>query len=151
MNIKKVTTIPYFPLPVRASAGAAAYDLHAAIDEPVTLLPGRQAMIPTGYAWEIPAGKVGLLLPRSGLGVQGVVLGNLVGVIDCDFRAEIMACIWNRSAAEWNDWSEAITIKRGQRLCQLLIVDAYTDTLELVEELTETERGAGGFGSTGTN
>lgn len=151
MKIKKVTTIPDFPLPARASAGAAAYDLHAAITEQVRLMPGRQTKIGTGYAWQIPAGKVGLLLPRSSKGVEGAVLANICGVIDSDYTGEVKAVIWNRLPDIVKPLWNAVTINPGERFCQLLIVDAYADTLELVEELTETERGAGGFGSTGTN
>lgn len=180
MKLKRVTTIPDFPLPVRASAGAAAYDLHAAITEQVRLMPGQQMMISTGYAWEIPRGKVGLLLPRSSKGAEGAVLANICGVIDADYRGEVKAMIWNRLPgydlraerhngqhigvllpvpAPTNPFgglytggvTNVVTINPGERFCQLLIVDAYTDTLELVNELAETERGAGGFGSTGTN
>lgn len=159
MRIQRLTTIPDFPLPVRSTAFAGAWDLHAAIPHPITLAPGEQAMIGTGYAWEIPPGKVGLLLPRSGKGSkEGAVLGNLVGLIDADYRGEVTACIWNRSkermnVAEDGSLHEAVqtplVIQPGERFCQLLIVQSYIDELELVDQLSKTARGDGGFGSTG--
>lgn len=157
MRIQRLTTIPDFPLPVRSTAFAGAWDLHAAIPHPITLAPGEQAMIGTGYAWEIPPGKVGLLLPRSGKGSkEGAVLGNLVGLIDADYRGEVTACIWNRNPPAVIERfgivvpnSQPLTIQPGERFCQLLIVQSYIDELELVEKLSATARGDGGFGSTG--
>lgn len=158
MRIQRLTTIPDFPLPVRSTALAGAWDLHAAIPHTITLAPGEQAMIGTGYAWEIPPGKVGLLLPRSGKGArEGAVLGNLVGLIDADYRGEVTACIWNRNPPAVIERfgivvpnSQPLTIQPGERFCQLLIVQSYIDELELVEKLSATARGAGGFGHTGS-
>lgn len=158
MRIQRLTTNPDFPLPVRSTAFAGAWDLHAAIPHPITLAPGEQAMIGTGYAWEIPPGKVGLLLPRSGKGArEGAVLGNLVGLIDSDYRGEVTACIWNRNQAAAQTGGlltprngGELTIQPGERFCQLLIVQSYIDELELVEKLSATARGAGGFGHTGS-
>jgi dUTP pyrophosphatase len=144
MKVKRITNIADFPLPVRSTELAAAWDLHAAIDEPVEVMPGQTHLIGTGYAWEIPGGKVGLLMPRSGLGHKhGIILGNGTGVIDPDYKGEIKASIWNRSRT-------VHVINPLERICQLLIVHTYIDRLELVDELSASDRGNGGFGSTGT-
>lgn len=159
MRIQRLTDIPGFPLPLRSTEFAGAYDLHAAITEPVTIWPGDQCLIGTGYAWEIPVGKVGLLLPRSGKGTrEGAVLSNLVGLIDPDYRGEVKASIWNRNQPGFEVYEdgslgevleEPLVIEPGERFCQLLIVQSYIADLELVDQLSETARGNGGFGSTG--
>lgn len=132
------------PFPFYASAGAAAMDLHACIDAPVTLAPGARAGLPTGIAIALPsADYVALVFARSGLGVKhGVTLSNGVGVIDSDYRGEISVGLVNLSDAPY-------TIAPGDRIAQLAVMPVVQARLERVEELDETQRGAGGFGSTG--
>ena len=132
------------PLPQFATPGSAAMDLQACIDQPVTLAPGGRAVIPTGLAMALPsADYVALLFARSGLGVKkGVCLSNGVGVIDSDYRGEIMVALHNHG-------SSARSIKPGQRIAQLLITPVLTPPYEEAVELSDTARDAGGFGSTG--
>ena len=133
-----------FPLPAYATAGAAAMDLCACMEEPVTLAPGGRQGIPTGIAIALPsADYVALVFARSGLGIKhGVVPGNCVGVIDSDYRGEIMVGLYNSGESEY-------TVQPGDRIAQLMVLPILRPTLTVVEELDETERGAGGFGSTG--
>lgn len=139
-----MTDIPDFPLPKRATDGSAGLDLHAAICHEVRIPAGRTEMIPTGYAWDIPHGWVGLLFPRSGKAArEGMGLANAVGVVDSDYRAEIVAAVTNRTLYE------DLVIKPSERFCQLLIVPVSMADVCLVESLSETVRGGGGFGSTG--
>ena len=132
------------PFPYYASAGAAAMDLHACIDEPVLLKAGERCTVPTGIAIALPdAGYVALVFARSGLGIKkGICLSNGVGVIDSDYRGEIAVGLLNTSAQDYR-------IQPGERVAQLAVVPVVQAELELVDELDETERGAGGFGSTG--
>lgn len=131
------------PLPYYATEGAAAVDLHACIDEAVTLPPGGRALLPTGLAAAIPAGHVGLLAVRSSMGIRhGVTLSNGVGVIDSDYRGEIIVALTNLSDTDY-------TIQPGDRVAQLVIMPVTQADISVVDELDETERGAGGFGSTG--
>ena len=132
------------PFPFYASAGAAAMDLHACIDAPVTLAPGARAGLPTGIAIALPsADYVALVFARSGLGVKhGVTLSNGVGVIDSDYRGEISVGLVNLSDGPY-------TIAPGDRIAQLAVMPVVQARLERVEELDETQRGASGFGSTG--
>ena len=131
------------PAPERGSKGAAGLDLHASLDAAVTLLPGERALVPCGLAVEIPHGHVGLIFGRSGLGMKyGVTLANSVGVIDEDYRGELKAAVINHGA-------EAYTIEPGDRICQLVLVPYSAAELTEVEALEDTERGAGGYGSTG--
>ena len=133
-----------FPLPAYATAGAAAMDLCACMEEPVTLAPGGRQGIPTGIAIALPsADYVALVFARSGLGIKhGVVPGNCVGVIDSDYRGEIMVGLYNSGESEY-------TVQPGDRIAQLMVTPVVQADVELVDKLDETERGAGGFGSTG--
>ena len=131
------------PLPYYATEGAAAVDLHACIDEAVTLPPGGRALLPTGLAAAIPAGHVGLLAVRSSMGIRhGVTLSNGVGVIDSDYRGQVHVGLHNLSG-------EPYTVQPGDRVAQLLVVPVAAPEIEVVDALPDTVRGAGGFGSTG--
>jgi dUTP pyrophosphatase len=132
-------------LPQYASAGAAGLDLRACIDEPLVLKPGDSALVPSGIAIHLAdRGLAALVLPRSGLGHKhGIVLGNLVGLIDSDYQGQIMVSAWNRSR-------EPYALQPLERIAQLVIVPVLQVALNIVEAFTESERGAGGFGSTGT-
>jgi dUTP pyrophosphatase len=132
------------PLPVQATDGSAGMDLRAALDEPLTLAPGESALVPSGMAIHIgdPA-WCALIVPRSGLGHKhGLVMGNLVGVIDADYQGPLMISCWNRGNA-------AYTIAPGDRIAQLLLVPVGRPRLNVVDSFTPTQRGEGGFGSTG--
>lgn len=133
------------PFPYYASPGAAAMDLHACLDEAVTLAPGQRAMIPTGIAIALPdPGYVALVFARSGLGIKkGINLSNGVGVIDSDYRGEISVGLFNSSQT-------AYTVRPGERIAQLAVMPVVRAEIEPADTLDETERGAGGFGSTGT-
>jgi dUTP pyrophosphatase len=130
--------------PHYASAGAAGLDLRACIDAPSQLLPGQTKLIPTGMAIHLDdPGLAALVLPRSGLGHKhGIVLGNLVGLIDSDYQGEIMVSAWNRGA-------QAFVIEPLERVAQLVIVPVWQVSFNIVDEFTPSARGAGGFGSTG--
>lgn len=132
------------PLPKFATPGSAAMDLLACIDGPVTLAPGGRQVVPTGIAIALPsADYVALVFARSGLGIkQGVCLSNGVGVIDSDYRGEIAVGLVNLSDAPY-------TVQPGDRIAQLMVTPVVQPRVHLVTELDETERGAGGFGSTG--
>ncbi len=134
------------PLPTYATSGSAGMDLRACITLPVTVTPGEATLIPTGVAIFIEdPGLAAVILPRSGLGhKQGVVLGNLVGLIDSDYQGELMISVWNRS-------SQPFTIEQGDRIAQLVVVPVVQAELQLVQEFTASDRGTGGFGSSGTN
>ena len=131
-------------IPFYASKGAAAADLYAVIDSPVTLEPGEGASIPTGIAIQLPdASKVALVFARSGLASKhGIALSNSVGVIDSDYRGELCVLLRNFS-------NKPYTIENGERIAQLMITDCSQCSFTVVEQLDETERGEGGFGSTG--
>lgn len=137
-------------LPRYQSDLAAAWDLHACLDDPLTLAPGDPAaLVPSGIALLMGhSGLAALILPRSGLGhKRGLVLGNLVGLIDADYTAEIMISVWNRNAPE----AEEVTINPGDRIAQLMFVPVVRPQVNVVGDFTkDTARGAGGFGSTGT-
>lgn len=131
------------PLPYYATAGAAALDLHACLDEPITIPPGGQAMVPTGIAAAIPTGYVGILAVRSSMGVRhGLTLTNGIGVIDSDYRGPLGVALYNLSQTPY-------TIQSGDRIAQLMVVPVIREKIEVVEELPPTQRGEGGFGSTG--
>ncbi len=142
MNLKKLD--PTAVLPIYASAGAAGADLCALPSEPpVTILPGETAFLRTGLAVAIPEGYVGLIFARSSLGTKrGLAPANKVGVIDSDYRGEIRVVLYNHGTA-------AQTIQPGDRIAQLLIMPVVTAAFSEVEDLDDTARGAGGFGSTG--
>lgn len=132
------------PLPQAATSGSAGMDLRAALNAPLTLLPGDTALVPSGIAIHIAdPGWCGLIVPRSGLGHKhGLVMGNLVGVIDADYQGPLMISCWNRGA-------EPYTIAIGDRIAQLLLVPVAQARLRLVAEFAASARGVGGFGSTG--
>ena len=132
------------PLPQFATPGSAAMDLRACIDRPVTIRAGERTVVPTGFAMALPsADYVALLFARSGLGIRkGVCLSNGVGVIDSDYRGEIGVGLVNLS-------QEAYTVQPGDRIAQLMVVPVERPTVSLVEDLDDTSRGSGGFGSTG--
>ena len=132
------------PAPFYASAGAAAMDLHACIDEAVTIPAGGRQVIPTGIAIALPsADYVALIFARSGLGIKhGIAPANCVGVIDSDYRGEIMVGLHNASDTDY-------TIQPADRIAQMMITPVVQAQVELADELDDTDRGAGGFGSTG--
>ena len=131
------------PLPFYATEGAAAMDLHACLEAPLTLPVGERTIVPTGLAVAIPAGYVGILAVRSSMGIKrGVTLANGIGVIDSDYRGEVGVGLVNIG-------SDAYTILPGDRIAQLMVIPVAQPALELVEELPATDRGEGGFGSTG--
>ena len=148
MNLKVKALSPKIgkeiPATFYASAGAAAMDLHACVDEPVTIPAGGRAVIPTGIAIALPSAQyVALVFARSGLGIKhGVAPANCVGVIDSDYRGEIMVGLQNSGESDY-------TIQPADRIAQLMITPVVQAQVELVEELDDTDRGAGGFGSTG--
>ena len=131
-------------MPAYATAGSAGLDLRAMLDEPLTLAPGETKLIKTGLAIHLAdPGYAALILPRSGLGHKhGIVLGNLVGLIDSDYQGELMVSTWNRG-------QEAFTIEPFERIAQLVIVPVVQMQMNIVEDFEASDRGAGGFGSTG--
>lgn len=133
-----------FPLPAYATDGSAGLDLRACLTAPLELAPGRTELLPTGLAiWVEDPALAAVILPRSGLGHKhGIVLGNLVGLIDSDYQGQLMVSCWNRSTSPY-------TIQPGERIAQLVIVPVVQVELEVVKEFTATDRGAGGFGSSG--
>ncbi|MCP5151376.1 MAG: dUTP diphosphatase [Ectothiorhodospiraceae bacterium] len=132
------------PLPAHATEGAAGVDLRACLDAPVELHPGETALVPTGLAVHIgDPGLAAVLLPRSGLGHRhGIVLGNLVGLIDSDYQGEVMVSCWNRG-------DTTFTIAPGERIAQMVFVPVEQVEFELVDSFTPSGRGEGGFGHTG--
>ena len=133
-----------FPLPNYATIGSAGLDLRACLSEPLTLSPGSTELIPTGLAIHIADKQyAATILPRSGLGHKhGIVLGNLVGLIDSDYQGEIMISCWNRG-------QKSFTINPGDRIAQMIIVPVAQVEFEIVDEFSESDRGTGGFGSSG--
>ena len=133
-----------FPLPQYATPGSAGMDLRACLQQPLTLTPGDTALVPSGIAIHIAdAGYAALLLPRSGLGHKhGIVLGNLVGLIDSDYQGEVLVSCWNRGR-------DAFTVQPGERIAQLVLVPVMQARFQVVEEFEESWRGAGGFGHSG--
>ena len=130
-------------LPTYGSAEAAGADLYACLDADVVIEPGQSAFIPTGLSMEIPKGCAGLIYARSGLACKrGLAPANKVGVIDSDYRGEFLVVLYNHSA-------ETQTVSNGERVAQLVITPVLTPSYTEVSELTETDRAAGGFGSTG--
>jgi dUTP pyrophosphatase len=132
------------PLPAYATDGAAGLDLRAVLDAPLTLEPGASTLIKTGLAIHIgDPNLAAVILPRSGLGHKhGIVLGNLVGLIDSDYQGELMVSCWNRG-------QKAFTIEPGERIAQLVLVPVVQAAFEIVDSFDASARGAGGFGSTG--
>lgn len=135
-----------WPLPTYATTGSAGLDLRAMLDAPLTLEPGQTTLLPSGMAIHIAdPGLAAMVLPRSGLGHKhGIVLGNLVGLIDSDYQGELMVSCWNRG-------QQAFTIEPGERIAQLVLVPVVQAQLEIVSEFDDSQRGAGGFGHTGSH
>jgi dUTP pyrophosphatase len=133
-----------WPLPAYATEGSAGLDLRACLAAPLVLAAGRAELVPTGLAIHLDdPGLAAVLLPRSGLGHKhGIVLGNLVGLIDSDYQGQVMVSAWNRGATSF-------TIEPGERIAQLVVVPVVQVRLEVVAEFAASERGAGGFGSSG--
>jgi dUTP pyrophosphatase len=133
-----------FPLPQHATEGSAGMDLRACIGAPLTLTPGASELVATGISIYIADPTLAaVLLPRSGLGHKnGIVLGNLVGLIDSDYQGPLMVSVWNRGAA-------AFTVNPGDRIAQMVFVPVVQVGFEIVEEFSSTARGTGGFGSSG--
>ena len=132
------------PLPELATDGSAGMDLRACIDTTLSLKPGAVELIPTGFAIYIADPRyAGMILPRSGLGHKhGIVLGNLVGLIDSDYQGQLYVSCWNRSGTVYK-------IEAGDRIAQLVVVPVERPAFDIVEEFTKTDRGDGGFGSSG--
>ena len=132
------------PLPAHATAGSAGLDLRACIGAALELAPGDCKLVPTGIAIHLnDPGLAALIIPRSGLGHKhGIVLGNLVGIIDSDYQGELMISCWNRGR-------QAFRIEPGERIAQLVVVPVVQVQFDVVEEFTPSERGGGGFGHTG--
>jgi dUTP pyrophosphatase len=133
-----------FPLPEYATDGSAGMDMRACVDGPLELAPGETQLIPTGLAIHVEdTGLAAVLLPRSGLGHKhGIVLGNLVGLIDSDYQGQVFVSCWNRG-------EKTFTINPGERIAQMVIVPVVRADFELVDEFVASDRGAGGFGHTG--
>jgi len=131
-------------LPHYATTGSAGLDLRACLDAPLTLEPGQTALVPTGLAIHVgDPGYAALILPRSGLGHKhGIVLGNLVGLIDSDYQGQLLVSCWNRGSGRYE-------VQPGERIAQLIIVPVVQVELDIVEEFSATGRGAGGFGHSG--
>lgn len=139
-KLKENATIPTY-----GSEFAAGADLYACIDEELTIMPGDTFLVPTGLAMELPIGYAGLIYARSGLASKkGLAPANKVGVIDSDYRGEVMVALHNHS-------KEAATISPNERIAQLVITPYIVAAFNQVDELSDTKRGTGGFGSTGTN
>ncbi|MGB5224316.1 MAG: dUTP diphosphatase [Arenicellales bacterium] len=134
------------PLPEHATDGSAGVDLRACLDEALVIKPGETHLIGTGISIHIGnPGYAAMLLPRSGLGHKhGIVLGNLVGLIDSDYQGELKVSCWNRGDTEF-------TVKPGERICQMVIVPVVQAEYEIVQEFDASDRGEGGFGHTGTH
>lgn len=132
------------PLPEYATSGSAGLDLRACLSEPVVLNPGESSLIPTGIAIHIGESNLAaVILPRSGLGHKhGIVLGNLVGLIDSDYQGQVFVSCWNRG-------DTAFTVNVGERIAQMVFVPVVQAQFDLVDEFGETARGVGGFGHTG--
>ena len=135
-----------WPLPAYATEGSAGLDLRAMLDQPLVLEPGQTQLLPTGLAIHIADPALAALnLPRCGLGHKhGIVLGNLVGLIDSDYQGQLMVSCWNRGQT-------AFTIEPGERIAQLVLVPVLQARIDIVESFDDSERGAGGFGHTGSH
>lgn len=145
MNIKIKKLNPDCILPKYMTSGAAAMDVFACIDQPVTIPAGSRVLIPTGFALQLPSNCVALLCARSGLAFKnGICLANGIGVIDSDYTGEVKVALFNSS-------DQPFTVEKGMRVAQMMISPVITADLEQVDSLEETCRGDGGFGSTGTN
>jgi dUTP pyrophosphatase len=142
IRVKKLH--PMAKLPTYGSAEAAGADLYACLEQPMMVEPGQSVFVPTGIAMEVPVGCAGLIYARSGLACKrGLAPANKVGVIDSDYRGEVVVVLHNHGA-------EPQTVENGERIAQLVITPVLTPAYAEVEELSDSNRGAGGFGSTGT-
>jgi len=132
------------PMPTYATEGSAGLDLRACLEEALTIEPGETHLIPTGMAIHLDdPGLAAMLLPRSGLGHKhGIVLGNLVGLIDSDYQGQLMVSVWNRG-------NTSFTVEIGERIAQMVIVPVIQPEFKIVNDFDESDRGEGGFGSTG--
>ncbi|MGC8763045.1 MAG: dUTP diphosphatase [Acidobacteriota bacterium] len=143
----KVRRLPHgrgLPLPAPATAGAAGLDLSAAVEAPLVLGPGERALVPTGFVWEIPPGYEGQVRPRSGLAVRhGLTVLNAPGTVDADYRGEVRVVLCNLGR-------EPFVVERGARIAQMVVAPVTPAAVEESEDLTETARGEGGFGHTGS-
>lgn len=130
--------------PAYATSGSAGLDLRACVDAPLVLAPGHTVLVPTGIAIHLAdPGLAAMILPRSGLGHKhGIVLGNLVGLIDSDYQGQLMVSVWNRG-------NDSFTMQPGERIAQLVILPVVQASFQLVDEFNQSERGEGGFGSSG--
>jgi len=143
VRVRRLPHGAHLPLPTKASEGSAGLDLRAAIDAPQSLAPGQRALIPTGFALEIPPGWEGQVRPRSGLALRhGLTLPNSPGTIDSDYRGEVGVILLNSG-------QEPFTIEPGQRIAQLVVAPVQDVSWVEVEEISSSSRGSGGFGSTG--
>jgi dUTP pyrophosphatase len=141
--LKRLPHAQDLPLPKRATEDAAGFDLHACVDDDLQILPGARALVPSGLAIQLPVGYEAQVRPRSGLAIKhGLTLLNSPGTIDADYRGEIAAVMINLGA-------EAVTIRRGDRIAQLIVQMLPRVRFQEVTDLSETARGAGGFGHTG--
>jgi dUTP pyrophosphatase len=133
-----------FPLPSHATSGSAGMDLRAMLDAPIDLQPGQTELIPTGMAIHIAdPGLAAIILPRSGLGHKhGIVLGNLVGLIDSDYQGQLFVSCWNRG-------SDSFRVEIGERIAQLVVIPVVQTQFTIVDEFDDSGRGEGGFGHTG--
>jgi dUTP diphosphatase len=143
----RITRLPGargLPLPARATSGSAGFDLHAALEHELVLEPGERALVPTGFAIAVPEGHEAQVRPRSGLALRhGLVLPNAPGTIDADYRGEVSVIVMNAGR-------DPITLRRGDRIAQMVIAPVANARLLEVDTLDETVRGAGGFGHTGS-
>lgn len=145
MTIRFKKLHPDAQLPKYATPGAAGADISACLEEPLTLYPGECQLVPTGWAMEVPEGYGAYIIPRSGLGAKkGIVIGNLVGLIDSDYRGQVYVAVWNRNDAD----TAPYTIQPGERIAQLCLIKTRQYALMWADELNDTRRGTGGFGST---
>src|SRR5688500_11020905 len=144
LDVKVLDTRIRDQLPHYATAGSAGLDLRACIDAPRTIVPGATELVPTGIAIHLEdPGLAAIIVPRSGLGHKhGIVLGNLVGLIDSDYQGELMISCWNRGAAVFK-------VEPGERIAQLVVVPVVQVEFEVVESFAASDRGSGGFGHTG--
>ena len=141
----KIGSHPDFPLPTRATDGSAGIDLRACLDAPLTIEPGETHLVGTGLAIYIADPNfAGIILPRSGLGHKhGIVLGNLVGLIDADYQGELMVSIWNRSDTQF-------VLQPAERMAQYMVVPVARPSFDIVSDFSDTSaRGSGGFGHSG--
>jgi len=145
LKVKKLPNAEGLPVPTYESEYAAGLDIRAAVDESVTINPGERVMIPTGLAIALPAGFEAQIRPRSGLAIrEGITMLNSPGTIDADYRGEVKLIVINHG-------QEKVVISRGDRVAQMVIAPVVQATITEVDELSDTSRGAGGFGSTGAN